>query len=211
MRPGAAARGAVLLCSVLLAGLLATHPESAAERHTAHAQRDTLRAAPVAAARQAANPARAGGGCPRGSFPAGKRPSSDERWYPPVKGYKLTARFASSGERWSHRHTGQDFAVKSGTPVRSVGAGTVVRSSCGGSFGNQIVVRHANGFYTQYAHLSLLQVRKGRRVAPGQQIGLSGNSGNTTGPHLHFEVRRTPNPESATNPVAWLRHRGVSL
>lgn len=132
-------------------------------------------------------------------------------WVAPVETYELSASYGSGGARWVNRHTGQDFAVPIGTPVRAVGTGTVVKVSCGGAFGVEIVIRHAGGYYTQYAHLAAVAVDQGDRVAPGQWIGQSGTSGNSTGPHLHFEVRVTPEMGSAVNPAPWLARHGVSL
>ncbi|MFE1012481.1 peptidoglycan DD-metalloendopeptidase family protein [Streptomyces sp. NPDC058794] len=136
---------------------------------------------------------------------------SDRSWVAPVQTYALSASFGSGGARWANRHTGQDFAVPVGTPVRSVGAGRVVKVSCGGAFGMQVVVQHAGGYYTQYAHLAAVAVDQGDRVRPGQWVGQSGSTGNSTGPHLHFEVRVTPEMGSAVDPVPWLTERGVSL
>ncbi|NEB04580.1 M23 family metallopeptidase [Streptomyces sp. SID13726] len=132
-------------------------------------------------------------------------------WVTPVAVYELSAGFGSGGARWANRHTGQDFAVPIGTPVRAVGAGRVVKVSCGGPFGIEIVVEHTGGYYTQYAHLAAVAVDQGEQVAPGQWIGQSGTSGNSTGPHLHFEVRVTPELGSAVDPVPWLAARGVPL
>jgi murein DD-endopeptidase MepM/ murein hydrolase activator NlpD len=132
-------------------------------------------------------------------------------WVAPVKKYELSAGFGSGGLRWANRHTGQDFAVPIGTPVRSVGAGRVVRVSCGGAFGIEVVVEHPGGYYTQYAHLAAVTVDQGERVSVGQWVGQSGTSGNSTGPHLHFEVRVTPHMGSAVDPVPWLAARGVKL
>ncbi|MCX2922272.1 M23 family metallopeptidase [Streptomyces sp. NEAU-W12] len=134
-----------------------------------------------------------------------------DSWVAPVETYALSASYGSGGARWANRHTGQDFAVPIGTPVRSVGAGKVVKVSCGGAFGIEIVVEHAGGYYTQYAHLATVAVDQGEHVSPGQWIGQSGTSGNSTGPHLHFEVRVTPETGSAVNPVPWLAQRGVPL
>ncbi|MFD3733961.1 M23 family metallopeptidase [Streptomyces sp. NPDC058632] len=134
-----------------------------------------------------------------------------DSWVAPVETYALSASYGSGGARWASRHTGQDFAVPIGTPVRSVGVGKVVKVSCGGAFGIEIVVEHAGGYYTQYAHLAAVAVDQGERVSPGQWIGQSGTSGNSTGPHLHFEVRVTPEMGSAVNPVSWLAQRGVAL
>ncbi|MEU1849260.1 M23 family metallopeptidase [Streptomyces sp. NPDC019990] len=136
---------------------------------------------------------------------------SADAWVAPVKTYQLSASYGSSGARWASRHTGQDFAVPIGTPVRAVGTGRVVRVSCGGPFGIEIVLKHAGGFYTHYAHLASVAVDQGEHVSPGQWIGQSGNTGNSTGPHLHFEARITPETGSAVNPVSWLEERGVSV
>ncbi|NSC20805.1 peptidoglycan DD-metalloendopeptidase family protein, partial [Streptomyces albus subsp. chlorinus] len=176
----------------------------------ARAERAARAAGPISRAALQAVPVSASGGCAY-SPPPKDGGGSDEKWVAPVKDYTLSAGFASSGKRWAHTHTGQDFAVGVGTPVRAVGAGRVVETSCGGPFGNQIVLRHANGYYTQYAHLSRIQVKEGEWVRAGERIGLSGNTGNSTGPHLHFEVRVTPEVGSGVNPVPWLRNRGVDV
>ncbi|MEU5364939.1 M23 family metallopeptidase [Streptomyces sp. NPDC005925] len=135
--------------------------------------------------------------------------SSD--WVAPVETYQLSAGFGSGGSRWANRHTGQDFAVPIGTPVRAAGEGRVVRVSCGGPFGIETVVEHPGGYYTQYAHLASVAVDQGERVSVGQWIGLSGTTGNSTGPHLHFEVRVTRETGSALDPKPWLAERGVRL
>ena len=132
-------------------------------------------------------------------------------WVTPVTVYELSAGFGSGGSRWANGHTGQDFAVPIGTPVRAVGAGRVVKVSCGGPFGIEVVIEHPGGYYTQYAHLAAVTVDQGDAVEVGQWIGQSGTSGNSTGPHLHFEVRVTPETGSAVDPVPWLAARGVPL
>ncbi|MEU4198463.1 M23 family metallopeptidase [Streptomyces sp. NPDC026294] len=133
------------------------------------------------------------------------------RWTRPVEHYVLSAGFGGSGRRWAHGHTGQDFAVPVGTLVRSVGWGRVARLTCGDGFGISLVVQHGTDVFSQYAHLSAALARPGQRVRPGQQIALSGTTGNSTGPHLHFEVRRTPRMGSGVDPVPWLASRGVRL
>ncbi|MEV8552432.1 M23 family metallopeptidase [Streptomyces glaucescens] len=132
-------------------------------------------------------------------------------WVAPVETYTLSASFGSGGARWAHRHTGQDFAVPIGTPVRAVGAGKVVKVSCGGAFGMEVVLEHRGGYYTQYAHLASIAVDQGERVGTGQWIGQSGTTGNSTGPHLHFEVRVTRELGSGLDPVPWLAARGVRI
>ncbi|CAM5485453.1 peptidase [Streptomyces tanashiensis] len=137
-------------------------------------------------------------------------------WVKPVTAYALSASFNQGGAMWAHKHSGQDFAVPVGTPVKAAGAGTVVKAGPNGggdgpAYGNAIVVKHANGTYSQYAHLSKIQVHIGQKVGAGQQIALSGNTGNSSGPHLHFEIRTTPNYGSAVNPMAFLRSHGVGV
>ncbi|MFJ9563318.1 peptidoglycan DD-metalloendopeptidase family protein [Streptomyces fuscichromogenes] len=133
------------------------------------------------------------------------------RWTAPTVRYRLSAGYAARGHHWRRRHTGQDFAVDAGTPVYAVGAGRVVAASCGDGFGNQVVLRHPDGYYTQYAHLSVINVRAGQRVSTGQRIGAAGATGNADGPHLHFEVRTGPHPGSAVPPLPWLRRHGVRV
>ncbi|GAA3143863.1 M23 family metallopeptidase [Streptomyces rameus] len=121
-------------------------------------------------------------------------------------GYQASSSLWSSGS-----HTGIDFHAASGTTVHAVGSGTVVSTGWGGAYGNQIVIRMADGMYTQYGHLSSIGVTVGQKVVPGQQIGLSGATGNVTGPHLHFEARTTPDYGSDVDPVAYLRKHGVNV
>jgi murein DD-endopeptidase MepM/ murein hydrolase activator NlpD len=142
------------------------------------------------------------------SHPSGPRTVA---WTAPTRGYWLSAGYADKGTRWAHRHTGQDFAVPTGTPVYAVGPGTVRVTTCGDGFGHQVLVRHDDGYFTQYAHLSRIDVRKGERVTAGQRLGLSGATGNVTGPHLHFEVRITPYMGSAVPPLPWLRRKAVEV
>ncbi|GAB7106114.1 hypothetical protein JCM4814A_44280 [Streptomyces phaeofaciens JCM 4814] len=120
--------------------------------------------------------------------------------------------YHATGSSWSKGyHTGVDFPVPTGTSVKAVGAGTVVSAGWGGSFGYQVVIRHADGRYTQYAHLSAISVRDGQSVSGGQRIGRSGSTGNSTGPHLHFEVRTGPGFGSDVDPLAYLRAGGVRI
>lgn len=153
----------------------------------------------------------AAGSCPGAVRLDQPRTGVTSAWVAPVASYELSAAFGSGGNRWVNRHTGQDFAVPIGTPVRAVGAGRVVKVSCGGPFGIEIVVRHPDGYHTQYAHLASVAVDQGEQVGPGQWIGQSGTSGNSTGPHLHFETRVTAESGSAVDPVPWLSARGVPL
>ncbi|MEU6141799.1 LysM peptidoglycan-binding domain-containing M23 family metallopeptidase [Streptomyces sp. NPDC047081] len=130
----------------------------------------------------------------------------------PVSGGTIGTGYHVAGSMWSSGyHTGVDFVVPTGTSLKAVGAGTVVSAGWGGAYGNQVVIKLADGYYAQYGHLSQLSVSAGQTVTEGQQIGLSGATGNVTGPHLHFEIRTTPDYGSDVDPVAYLRSKGVAV
>ncbi|MEG3631569.1 M23 family metallopeptidase [Streptomyces poriticola] len=130
----------------------------------------------------------------------------------PISGSYVSTSYRAGGGVWSSgSHTGVDFHAASGTSVRAVGTGTVVEAGWGGAYGNQVVIKMHDGTYTQYGHLSSVGVSVGQSVTPGQQIGLSGATGNVTGPHLHFEARSGAEYGSDIDPVAYLRAHGVSL
>ncbi|MFI6422631.1 M23 family metallopeptidase [Streptomyces sp. NPDC050842] len=136
---------------------------------------------------------------------------SSRGWTAPVSSYVFTGYYGQRGS-WSRGyHTGQDFAVQTGTTVRSVGPGRVVTAGYSRSYGYEVVIRHPDGRYTQYAHLSRIDVSPGQSVSAGQRIARSGATGRVTGPHLHFEVRTTPYFGSDVNPLAYLRGHGVPV
>ncbi|MCZ0985664.1 LysM peptidoglycan-binding domain-containing M23 family metallopeptidase [Streptomyces diastatochromogenes] len=130
----------------------------------------------------------------------------------PVTGATIGTGYHVAGSMWSSGyHTGVDFVVPTGTSLKAVAAGTVVSAGWGGAYGNQVVIKLNDGYYAQYGHLSQLSVSAGQTVTAGQQIGLSGATGNVTGPHLHFEIRTTPNYGSDIDPVGYLRTHGVAV
>ncbi|CAB4683146.1 unannotated protein [freshwater metagenome] len=124
----------------------------------------------------------------------------------PVVNYRLSASFGSKSRLWAHRHTGQDFAAAYGAPVRAAESGVVVFAGWDGPYGRKIAIRHPNGVQTWYGHLSRISVKVGQNVKVGKRIGSVGASGNVTGTHLHFEVRKYGVP---VNPVKWLRSMGI--
>ncbi|MFJ7335823.1 transglycosylase family protein [Streptomyces sp. NPDC101110] len=142
---------------------------------------------------------------------AGRSTATRQGLVAPVSA-SLGTPYRKAGSSWSKGyHTGIDFPVPTGTSVKSVAAGSVVSAGWGGSFGYQVVVRHTDGRYSQYAHLSAISVRDGQSVSAGQRIGRSGSTGNSSGPHLHFEVRTGPGFGSDVDPVAYLRAGGVTI
>ncbi|MER5754206.1 M23 family metallopeptidase [Streptomyces sp. NPDC002088] len=130
----------------------------------------------------------------------------------PISHSYVSTGYLSGGSLWSSgSHTGIDFHAASGTSVHAVGYGTVVEAGWGGAYGNQVVIRMNDGTYTQYGHLSSIGVSVGQKVTTGERIGLSGATGNVTGPHLHFEARTTAEYGSDIDPVAYLRKHGVNI
>jgi murein DD-endopeptidase MepM/ murein hydrolase activator NlpD len=93
------------------------------------------------------------------------------------------------GLRWGRMHEGIDIGCAYGTPNRAAAAGTVIHAGWLGGYGNLVVVDHGNGLSTAYAHASSILVSLGQSVSQGQTVSLVGSTGNSTGPHLHFEVR----------------------
>ena len=101
--------------------------------------------------------------------------------------------------RWGRFHKGVDLACPTGTPVYAADGGTVVTASYKPSYGNLVEIDHQNGYLTKYAHNSKILVNVGDKVYEGQKIALVGSTGNSTGPHCHFEVRYHDDPKNPLN------------
>jgi murein DD-endopeptidase MepM/ murein hydrolase activator NlpD len=142
-------------------------------------------AAKIAAAQAAAARAAAVPSPEEGSSTASAPVPSASGFAWPVSG-PVTSGF---GARWGRMHEGIDIAVPSGTPVHAAAAGTVIHAGWLGGYGNLVVVDHGNGISTAYAHNTSIAVAVGQQVAQGEVLAYSGNTGNSTGPHVHFEVR----------------------
>jgi murein DD-endopeptidase MepM/ murein hydrolase activator NlpD len=107
----------------------------------------------------------------------------------PIKGGKISTIYGKKGRHWSRGyHTGVDFAVPVGTDIIAVADGKIENANWGKSYGVQLVQK-VDGGWVIYAHLSKALVKAGDKVKKGQHIAESGNTGNSTGPHLHFEMR----------------------
>ncbi len=116
---------------------------------------------------------------------------------PDIAGYYLRPVLGCHKTQGIHGHNGIDLGCPIGTPLRAAAPGIVIVASVGGwggGYGNYIVIKHPNGTQTVYGHLSRVDVRVGDPVDRGQYIGATGNTGKSTGPHLHFEVRGARNP-----------------
>lgn len=116
---------------------------------------------------------------------------------PISSGYTITSRY---GSRWGSTHTGLDIAAPSGTTIYAAASGTVSTiQSLSGSYGNYLIINHANGVQTLYGHCNSILVSTGETVSQGQAIATVGSTGNSTGPHLHLEIRlngTTLNPQN---------------
>ncbi|MEL6682225.1 MAG: M23 family metallopeptidase [Pseudomonadota bacterium] len=118
----------------------------------------------------------------------------------PVKSnFRYTSGF---GPRWGRMHNGTDFAAPIGTPIYATADGVVTHASWSSGYGRLIKIRHDFGIETRYAHLNSMSVQVGQRVSRGERIGAIGNSGRSTGPHLHYEVRVGGTP---VNPMIYIR------
>jgi len=113
------------------------------------------------------------------------------------------------GYRWGVLHAGIDLANSIGTPIRAVSDGVVIDAGPTAGYGMWVKLRHADGTVTLYGHVNTTTVSVGQRVMAGDQIATMGNRGNSTGPHLHFEVLL--GGSQRTDPVPWLAKRGLSV
>ncbi|WP_406298234.1 peptidoglycan DD-metalloendopeptidase family protein [Embleya sp. NBC_00888] len=134
-----------------------------------------------------------------------RKESLRPKYFLPVTQRGLSAYFGSSGSRWAHTHTGIDFPVDLGTSVFAVMDG-VVRTEVNSAYGNMVILTAKDGTEFWYCHLTRAKIRSGP-VKAGDVIAYSGDTGNSTGPHLHFEVR--PGGGAPINPLPWLRANGL--
>ncbi len=117
----------------------------------------------------------------------------------PISGARISSGFGMRRHPilgYSKMHTGMDFAVPRGTPIRAAGSGVVKHAAWRGAYGRTVMVKHSNGYTTLYAHMSRIAsgLKRGHKVRQGQVIGYVGSTGRSTGPHLHYEVRRGNKP-----------------
>ncbi|TCN43970.1 murein DD-endopeptidase MepM/ murein hydrolase activator NlpD [Kribbella orskensis] len=189
---------------VELVGVDLTKKQAAADR-TAKARAAKLDATRALTAKRATALAKA----KAAADAAEEKRTSATRCEMMISGYHITATFGQGGGRWASTHTGTDFAAPIGTPIRSVMKGEVVSAEFAGAYGRQVRVRHEDGTETWYNHMSKFSVSVGETVYAGDQVGAVGVTGNTTGPHLHFEVR--PDAGDPIDPMPWLRnHCGLN-
>ncbi|MGN0065066.1 MAG: M23 family metallopeptidase [Nocardioides sp.] len=131
----------------------------------------------------------------------------ENRWFLPLASYRLSATFGQSSYLWSSVHTGLDFATAAGTPIMAVANGTITETGFDGAYGNKTVLTLDDGTEIWFCHQTSFLVSVGDRVTGGEVIGTVGSTGNSTGNHLHLEVR--PGGGDPVNPYTALIEHGV--
>jgi murein DD-endopeptidase MepM/ murein hydrolase activator NlpD len=127
-------------------------------------------------------------------------------WQLPMSTCVRTSGF---GWRWGRLHAGEDFAAGVGTNLAAMSTGTVTFAGQESGYGNIVKIRYWDGTITFYGHMSRLSVTQGESVDPGEVVGQSGNTGESTGPHLHLEVH--PNGGAAVDPLPWLSKHQLTV
>jgi murein DD-endopeptidase MepM/ murein hydrolase activator NlpD len=220
-----AARGRVLI-GAMAAGAAAAAAHSAAH-HSDHSKAQTVLAADSAtmnggpistsargmqmvAVQPAANVAVHNAELAKGVAFAQERAEREARLQQPLFVMPTKGIFTSGfGYRWGVLHAGIDLANSIGTPIRAVSDGVVIDAGPTAGYGMWVKLRHADGTVTLYGHVNTTLVSVGQRVMAGDQIATMGNRGNSTGPHLHFEVLL--GGTQRVDPVPWLAKRGLSV
>ncbi|HST46748.1 peptidoglycan DD-metalloendopeptidase family protein [Jatrophihabitans sp.] len=143
-------------------------------------------------------------------LPSAAPPSDDQPWTLPLPAgsFYMSTCFCM---RWGEFHTGDDLAAGYGTPIYAIGSGTVVAAGPASGFGNWVVIDHGNGFTSIYGHMKVLAVSAGQYVSVGQKIAYVGSEGQSTGPHLHLEVRVGGMFGPRVDPQVFLARRGVYI
>lgn len=146
-------------------------------------------------------------------------PAKGSDWVAPQRGRTAdgrtvvtpaSGRFTSGfGPRWGTVHQGIDIANDLGTPIYSVMDGTVISAGPARGFGNWVVIEHDGGEVSVYGHMRHYDVSVGQRVTAGQKIASIGNEGQSTGPHLHFEIK--PDGVNQVDPVPWFAAQGIKI
>jgi murein DD-endopeptidase MepM/ murein hydrolase activator NlpD len=220
-----AARGRVLI-GAMAAGAAAaaahsaTHTSDHSKAHTVlAADPATMNGGPIStsargmqmvAVRPAANVAVHNAELAKGVAFAQERAEREARLQQPLFVMPTKGIFTSGfGYRWGVLHAGIDLANSIGTPIRAVSDGVVIDAGPTAGYGMWVKLRHADGTVTLYGHVNTTMVRVGERVMAGDQIATMGNRGNSTGPHLHFEVLL--GGTQRVDPVPWLAKRGLSV
>jgi murein DD-endopeptidase MepM/ murein hydrolase activator NlpD len=132
----------------------------------------------------------------------------ENQWVLPLESYRISATFGASSYLWSSVHTGLDMSAPSGTPIRAIANGVITETGYDGSYGNKTVLTLEDGTELWFCHQTTIDVSVGETVRGGEVIGTVGSTGNSTGPHLHLEVR--PGGGDPVDPFTSLLEHGVT-
>nr|WP_232321024.1 M23 family metallopeptidase [Mycobacterium shimoidei] len=212
--------GAMAAGAAAAAAHSATHPSDTSKSATVLASDTTAassgpittspRGMQVVTVKPAANAAVHNAELAKGVAFAQERAQREARLQQPLYVMPTKGIFTSNfGYRWGVLHAGIDIANSIGTPILAVSDGVVIDAGPTAGYGMWVKLRHADGTVTLYGHVNTTTVSVGQRVMAGDQIATMGNRGNSTGPHLHFEVLL--NGTSRVDPVPWLAKRGLSV
>lgn len=138
------------------------------------------------------------------SSTSGSGNPSGAAWVGPVDGATFTSGF---GPRWGRMHNGVDYSVPVGTPLKAMGEGTVVGAGPMSGYGIYIDIEYSDGTVSRYGHLNSVAASVGQQVSAGDVVAESGNTGQSTGPHLHLEIH--PGGATPVDPSGWLAERGI--
>lgn len=133
-----------------------------------------------------------------------ERRAKEKEWVMPIDGATFTSGY---GMRWGRMHEGNDFATPVGTPLHAMSKGEVTFAGQEGGYGTKVEIEYWDGTVTYYGHMSEISVNVGESVDPGDIVGYSGNTGHSTGPHLHLEIH--PDGGGAVDPAPWLEDHGL--
>ena len=133
----------------------------------------------------------------------------ENAWVMPLSGYRISATFGAASYLWSRVHTGQDLAAPIGTPIHAIANGTITETGYAGSYGNRTILTLDDGTEIWFCHQTSIYVNVGERVNGGDVIGTVGSTGNSTGPHLHLEVR--PGAGDPVDPVGACAQHGLAF
>ena len=210
MAAGAAAAAAHTATSHAVAPKTDAVMTASASALTGGAGTNTVRGAQVIAVEPAANATVHNAELARGVAFANDRAQREARLQQPLYVMPTKGIFTSNfGYRWGVLHAGIDLANAIGTPIYAVSDGVVIDSGPAAGYGALVKLRHADGTVTLYGHVNTTLVSVGQRVMAGDQIATIGNRGNSTGPHLHFEVLQ--GGTERIDPVPWLAKRGLNV
>jgi murein DD-endopeptidase MepM/ murein hydrolase activator NlpD len=223
-QPTSAAKGRVMIAAMAAGAAAAatytavsprdqvtqTHTVLATEKTPVPGAAPASRGVQLVSVRPAANAAVHAEELAKGVAYAAERAEREARLQRPLFVMPTKGLFTSGfGFRWGALHAGIDLAAPIGTPIYAASDGVVVDAGPTAGYGAWVKLRHSDGTVTLYGHVNTWDVQIGQRVFAGDQIATVGNRGNSTGPHLHFEVLLGGN--NRTDPVPWLAARGISV